>query len=129
MVQLADFSIQLVEPHSKKAFPEYYHDGKTFVLINHAAEYFIAVSKPRAKLFSGTVVLRFYVDGNYLGFNLTYTAAGKSLHPKYKGHWKRDEHGVSTDTAISFVPPAAADDSSCLEAATTTDKNNSIQTC
>ena len=104
MVQLGDFSIQLVEPHSKKPFDEHFHDGKTYIEINDGAEYFISVSKPRAKLFSGTVVLRFYVDGNYLGFNLTYTAACKSLCPKYKGNWKREE-GISTDTAIKFVAP------------------------
>ena len=105
MVQLGDFSIQLVEPHSKKPYREHYHGGKTYVEINHGAEYFIACSKPCAKLFSGTVVLRFYVDGNYLGFNLSYTAASKSINPKYKGNWKRED-GISTDTAIPFLPPS-----------------------
>ena len=103
MVQFGDFSVQLVEANQDKTpFPEHHHDGKTYVEVKSGQEYFIAISKPHAKLFSGTVLLRMYVDGNYLGFNLTFHAPVKYSTPKYKGHWKR-ENGVSTDTAIKYV--------------------------
>ena len=102
MVQLGDFSIQLVEAQSKNAFPEYYQDEKTYVEIPNGTKYFISICKPRAKLFSGSVVLRFYVDGVYLGFNLSYVAAAKALFPKYKGELVRVD-GISTDAALKYI--------------------------
>eukprot|EP00977_Amphora_coffeiformis_P001817 scaffold353_cov185-Amphora_coffeaeformis.AAC.45 len=105
MVAFGDFSVQLVDADCKLPFTEHhYHDGKTYFEIPSDQEYLISISKPHAKLFSGTVLVRMYVNSAYLGFNLTYAAATKYTTPKYKGHWKR-ENGISTDTPIKCVEP------------------------
>ena len=103
MVQFGDFSVQLVDAECKLPFTEHHHhDGKTYVEIPNGEEYFIAISKPHARLFAGTVLVRMYANGAYLGFNLTYVAATKYTTLKYKGHWKR-QSGVSIDTPIKSV--------------------------
>lgn len=95
--------MQLVDAECKLPFTEHHHhDGKTYVEIPNGEQYFIAISKPHAKLFAGTVLVRMYANGEYLGFNLTYAAANKYTTLKYKGHWKR-QSGVSIDTPIKSV--------------------------
>jgi len=92
-----------VDAECKLPFTEHHHhDGKTYVEIPNGEQYFIAISKPHAKLFAGTVLVRMYANGEYLGFNLTYAAANKYTTLKYKGHWKR-QSGVSIDTPIKSV--------------------------
>jgi hypothetical protein len=103
MVRMGDFQIQLVEATTNVPFAEYYHEGQIYVETPRGTEFFIAVSKPQAKLYSGSIILRFYLDGKYLGYNLTYAATRTCLRPKYKGRHSHDCEGSSTDTPLRFL--------------------------
>ena len=106
MVQHGDFTIELVEAHSKIPFKEHMHDGKTYVEVEPDAEYFISIAKPGAVEFRQIATLRveIHVDGKFLGSYSTYKTTSKYCNPVFQGTWTY-ENGTSSHTALKFVVP------------------------
>eukprot|EP00977_Amphora_coffeiformis_P009552 scaffold2204_cov166-Amphora_coffeaeformis.AAC.12 len=107
MVQQGDFVVQLVEANTKTPFKEHLHDGKTFVEVEPGEEYFIAIQKPTSTRFSGTLVEKYYVDGQDLRCYTSYNAREKLDKFHYRGCWEKEANDLtSTITALRFVTPS-----------------------
>lgn len=106
IVQQGDFTIQLVEAHSKTPFMEHDHDGKTYVEVEPDAEYFVSTAKTGANEFLQHAMLMavIYVDGKSLGYASVYDP-NQRYEPACKGKWVC-ENGISSDTALKFAVPA-----------------------
>lgn len=114
MVQQGDFEVQLVSADTKTPFIEHTKDGMVFVEAEPDADYFVSVKKNQATSHSRQI-LKFYVDGQDLGFRKSYQ--GPKIYDSELFGPRDIEQGTKTTHALKFFRPdhQVVDRNFCLD--------------